>query len=174
MLTEKQKKMVEENHGLIYGFAKQHRLDLDVWYNVLAEALCIAATTWREDGGAAFSTYVYRKMWGYKVNSIRNQESIKKSIPKDKLLYGDSQWYETGETLFDKLEDDRNSEDEAVTRVVVSQYVSELDDRDRKIFFMMVNEVRQEDMARQLGICQSYVSRRQRKIRKELKERLCL
>lgn len=172
-LTEEQKKLVEDNHNLIYGFIVAKGLNAAEWYGPMAESLCKAAATWRKDGGAMFSTYAYRKMTGCLCNTIR-YNNRKERIPDEKLLYGCSQYYDTDNTLFDTLQDSKDVEAETLTNIVLKQYVCSLDERDRNIFFMMCNEERQETISEKVGLCQSYVSRKQKKMRKELKELLCL
>ncbi len=40
MLTDEQKKLIEENHGLIYKYISIRGLDKDEWYDILAERFC--------------------------------------------------------------------------------------------------------------------------------------
>ena len=62
-LTSNQKNLVEENHNLIYGFAKLHKIDVNEHYDVLAIGLCKAAIAYDADK-SKFSTYAYQKMKG--------------------------------------------------------------------------------------------------------------
>lgn len=73
-LTEAEKKLVEENHNLIYSYASTHNLQLDDintiahnwtthenWYGVLAEALCHAVKTW-DKSKSSLSSWAYLVM----------------------------------------------------------------------------------------------------------------
>lgn len=62
MLTDEQKKLVEDNEKLIYEFAKQYNLSLDVYYGILAIALCKSAINYMPEYGYTFSTYAYHFM----------------------------------------------------------------------------------------------------------------
>lgn len=42
-LTEEQRKLVEDNHDLIYEYAHENNISIDEYYDVLAIALCDAA-----------------------------------------------------------------------------------------------------------------------------------
>lgn len=173
-LTEEQKKLVEDNYGLIFGFVRKHNLNFDEWHGVLSESLCKSASSFDPEKNLAFSTYAYGLFKKKLADFYRNRFAIKKNIPEEMLLYGDSQYYDSENTLFDMIKDNKNVESETLNSVVLSQYVCALDDRDKQIFFMMCNEERQETISEKVGLCQSYVSRKQKKMRKELKELLCL
>lgn len=61
-LNEAQKKLVEENHNLIYSFLKHRNLSLNSiedWYGTAAIGLCKAAMLYDESRGFKFSTLAY-------------------------------------------------------------------------------------------------------------------
>lgn len=73
-LTEEQRKLVADNHNLIYGYANLHGLQIDDinrikdnysshedWYGALATGLCYAAQSWDKTKGA-FSNWAYINM----------------------------------------------------------------------------------------------------------------
>lgn len=74
-LTDKERRLVEENHNLIYGYANLHNLQItddinriyhsctshEDWYGALATGLCHAARTWDETKGS-FSYWAYLNM----------------------------------------------------------------------------------------------------------------
>lgn len=39
-LTDEQRQIVEDNHNLIYGYARDNNLDIDDWYGLLSIELC--------------------------------------------------------------------------------------------------------------------------------------
>ena len=75
-LDEKQKKLVEENHSLIYSFAHSHNLPLDEYYDILAIALCKAGMTFKPELGHAFSTYAYKIMWNAFCQCVRHRSCL--------------------------------------------------------------------------------------------------
>ena len=56
-LNTEQKKLVEDNHDLIYGFLTKYKLDFSTWYDVCAIGLCKAGMAY--DGSNRFSTFAY-------------------------------------------------------------------------------------------------------------------
>lgn len=74
-LTDKERRLVEENHNLIYSYANLHNLQItddinricysrtshEDWYGALATGLCHAARTWDETKGS-FSYWAYINM----------------------------------------------------------------------------------------------------------------
>ena len=60
-MTDEQRKLVTENHNLIYSFLNKHGFDIEEYYDLAAIGLCRAAKTYDESKGA-FSTYAYRAM----------------------------------------------------------------------------------------------------------------
>ena len=62
-LTDIQKKLIEDNHNLIYRYAALHKIDVNEYYDVLAIGLCKAAIAYNSDK-SQFSTFAYQKMGG--------------------------------------------------------------------------------------------------------------
>lgn len=65
-LNNEQRKLVEENHNLIYSFLNNQALSINEWYDVCAIGLCNAALTF--NGTTKFSTLAYKCM----LNSVRS------------------------------------------------------------------------------------------------------
>lgn len=65
-LTKEQRKMVEDNYGLIYVALKQYCIprEYEDFYGVMAEGLCNAVRTYDLNRGVKFSTYAMKCMWG--------------------------------------------------------------------------------------------------------------
>lgn len=58
VLTEEQRKLIEENHNLIYDYMVKHKLDFSDYYDLLAIALCKAAIHYNFES-SAFSTFAF-------------------------------------------------------------------------------------------------------------------
>lgn len=85
MLTEEQRKMVEENHSLIFGFCRTYQLDVDEVYDILSIALCRSAMGYDPAQGQAFSTYVFQ-VFRRAVGRERQRNFRQKRIPESKLV----------------------------------------------------------------------------------------
>lgn len=80
-LTPEQKQLVEDNHSLIYAYAKKNGLKIDDWYDVLAIGMCKAARRFDPEKGT-FSTWCYRH-FDNEVRTVRNDTRKKSRIPRD-------------------------------------------------------------------------------------------
>lgn len=61
-LNSTQRKLVEDNHNLIYSFLNSRHLSLDAvedWYGTAAIGLCKAALIYDENQGVKFATFAY-------------------------------------------------------------------------------------------------------------------
>jgi len=61
-LSSQQRKMVEDNHELIYRFLKHYGLSEDEYYDVAALGLCRAGLYYQENKGMKFSTFAFQLM----------------------------------------------------------------------------------------------------------------
>ena len=71
IMTEEQKKLAEDNHNLIYFYARKYHMskqDFEDRDGILAIGLCKAARDYDESRGRAFSTVAM----GYMLNECRN------------------------------------------------------------------------------------------------------
>lgn len=81
-LTEEQRKLVEENHNLIYGFLRKYKLDIDEYYDIAAFGLCKAAIKYDSSRGI-FSSFAYEcikseiyHQWSYDTRERRIPSSL--------------------------------------------------------------------------------------------------
>lgn len=81
-LNKNQKKIVEENHNLIYLAIKKMHCSISEYYDVAAIALCNSALKYDADCKAKFSTYAYTSIQ----NSIKNEFRRKKAYKRDFAL----------------------------------------------------------------------------------------
>ncbi len=75
-LNTKQRKLVEDNHDLIYGFMVKYKLDFNTWYDVCAIGLCKAGMIY--DGSSRFSTLAYICMYNEAKKAKRTQSTKKR------------------------------------------------------------------------------------------------
>ena len=83
-LTEDQRRLVEENHNLIYKVLYDHHLDVDEWYDVAAIGLCKAAL-FDPELNFQFSTYACASIWNNICNKY-NLSTADRQIPKIKFI----------------------------------------------------------------------------------------
>ena len=84
ILTDQQRRMAEQNHGLIVSFIRKNRLDFDEYYGDLAETYCVAIASYDPSKGR-LSTYVFVSL-GNKLKNIYCSRSFEKTIPAELLV----------------------------------------------------------------------------------------
>lgn len=84
-LNEQQKKLVEENHNLIYKFIRLKNLEEENFYDLFAIALCKAALFYTKDSDYTFSTYAFSCMNNEYKNYLRHRY-CEASIPLNKIV----------------------------------------------------------------------------------------
>ena len=72
-ITEEQRKLVEENHNLIYSFLQKYNLAIDEYYGLASIGLCKAGKTYNGDK-SNFSTYAYKCMFTTVMGELRKNK----------------------------------------------------------------------------------------------------
>ena len=84
MLDEQQKKLVEENHNLIYYALGKYRLNQEEYYDILAIGLCKAAIAFDSER-SKFSTFAMNIMYNEFLQHDRNENAMKRKANKNML-----------------------------------------------------------------------------------------
>lgn len=152
MLNEQQRKLVEDNHSLIYGYAHSRDIDLEEWYGILAIELCEAVKLYDSSKGS-LSTIFYIKADNRMANEYRKNETAKRS--------------NEGEIPFDE-----NSEHLVGVNVEFDGLdLSWVEPNVQEIIKMRIDGYTQSEIADKVGLTQSYISKLLGEFRKELMER---
>lgn len=132
-MTEQQKKLVEENHNLIYGFLHKQNLDPEEYYDLAAIALCEAAQIYDPDRGISFSTLGYRCMYNCIGHEIRKSNTKKR---QGAVLSYYQATTDDSTSFLDLMESARNVEKEAVFRIMLKNLMSNIAPKHRKILYL--------------------------------------
>lgn len=173
-LNDKQRKLVEDNHGIIYSYLNSHNLsydDVEDWYGLAAIGLCKAALAYDETRNVKFSTLAY----------ICIHRTIVKAIDKDRKRihcshsldepFNDEQDMFYGDTISDKSSP---SEDQFILSRAIEESTNELNDRDKMIIDCITNRgMKQVEVASQLGLTRASISRVFVKFMNSVNERIC-
>lgn len=76
-LTDEQRKIVEENHNLIYSYCKYKKLNIDEYYGDLAIALCKVVINYNNQK-SKISTYIYKAFDNTVLNKFKYENKNKK------------------------------------------------------------------------------------------------
>lgn len=154
MLTEEQKKLVTDNHNLIYYCVPSY--DRDELYDVAAIALCKAAATYNKDA-SKFATYAIKCI----TNELRlyhRKIAASKRIPADLVCSYDITTAE-GLTLVDLISDSVNVEEEVVAKAFLKSTIESFDRKQRNIVKYLSLGYKQQEIADAIGYSQAQVSR---------------
>ena len=142
-MTEKQKNIIIENHNLIYKFCYNKQIDIEEYYGDLAIALCKSAISYNKNKGN-FSTYVYKAFNCAYINA-KNKNNINNiDIDNIDIIDQHANWFENNFFL----------------NPIYKKY--------KDIIDLLIMGYTQNDVARKLGLTQQSISKKIKKIRKEI------
>ena len=171
-MTEEQKKLAEENHSLIYFYARKYNIskkEFDDMYGILAIGLCKAARDYDESRGSAFSTVAM----GYMLNECRNAyrcdkyKNGKLNICSYNNIFPLSD--DDGTAEYINVIEGKSDVWDDINLIEFNQFNEQL----RKIAYLSYLGYNQQEIAKEMGITQSLVSRKLKKIRKEIENAYC-
>lgn len=156
------RKLAEEHHNLIYGYAYEHHLDLDDYYDILAIALCKAAGKYRNETGSVFSTLAYTCMR----NAVRdNVRMIKKrsAIPTEKCvsLYATIKDGDNCKDveLIEFIPDKKNDIDKVESKIGVEQLLSVQNDENKQILSCLMKGLTWDNTAKEVRCSKKDISK---------------
>lgn len=167
--TEAQKKIIVENHNLIYEFAKHRNLDVDDYYGVLAIGLCNAAKVFDESKGK-FSTFAYKCMQNELYMHWRAMQK-KSRIPQEMIVSYDAPLKndesENDGYFIDGLADCYSACDITMDNIMLETFINSLDEKEKFIIQLLIEGETRCEIAAQLkckvqNVCY-YVSRIRKK-----------
>lgn len=170
-MTDEQKKMVEDNHNLIYFFLKKYDLPIDEWYDMAAIGLCKAARSYNEEL-SKFATYACKCMFTT-VFCEKRKERSSKAIPACKLLYYQAEIRNRKDddcgNFIDYMPSDENVEESVLFQITYNGVLEKLKEREKNILQMMSDGYSQQEIGRKLNLSQSYISRIAKQVKNYLK-----
>lgn len=170
-LNDKQRKLAEENHNLIYSFLKSRQLSLDAvedWYGTAAIGLCKAALVYDENRGAKFATLAYICM----ENEVRCVMRIsKKTITGELSLDYEYEQDDSVVPFIDMVADENDFYYPIYLNDAIAIASNKLSERDRKVIDMIVfDDMKISDIAKTHGIGRACVYNIYSKFIKDVRE----
>ena len=176
-------KLIEHNLRLVVYIAKRFentKIGIEDLISIGTVGLMKAVNTFRADKNIKLATYASRCIENEILMYIRKNSHVRNDISLEEPLNVD---WDGNELL---LSDVLGSEEDGILgniereeeRVIVHEAVNALDERDRQIIEMRFGlssrlpEKTQKEVADELGISQSYISRLEKKIFYKLKEKI--
>lgn len=170
MLNNKQQKLVEDNHKLIYFFLNKHKLSIDKWYDVCAIALCKAALKYKEET-SKFSTYALTCLH-HAVYFEKRTSNAQKRIPEFSVISFDEELKtESGEmTLLNIVDSHAINPYDFISNIDIQNLINKENTTMRKILYLSSLGYTQTDISKVLHISQPHVSRLINKFKAKLKD----
>ena len=168
-LTQQQKKLAEENHNLIYGFAHKRNINIEKYYDILAIGLCYAAKIFSKNKGE-FTTVAYRCMEN-ELYKHWTHSKRKRAVPDEAIISYDTQVtndnnIENGLKYSDIFIDSHSTEDIVMSNILRTSLLNLFSGVDKEVFEFIMNGVTYEEIAKELGCTRSRIGQRVQRIRK--------
>lgn len=166
-LNKEQQELVEKNHNLIYEFAKNKGLAIDEYYGILAIGLCKAALAYDESKGK-FSTIAYCCMSNILKQHYRyiNRQRV---IPEDKILSYNAQLNDDIDgSYIDTITDDCCVHDMIIDGITTESIMNTLNDREKNIVKLLIDGMKQHEIASILGCSRQNISYCVQQMRKKI------
>lgn len=175
-------KLIEHNLRLVAFIAKKFessKIEYEDLISIGAVGLIKAVKTFKPDKNIRLATYASRCIENEILMQIRKTSKVKNDISLDKPLSEDFDGNQL--VLSDILPSDEDvmaqAVDEPADRAIVHQLIAKLGQREQEIMILRYGllgqeELTQREVADKLGISQSYISRLEKRILKEMKYEL--
>lgn len=167
-MTEEQKRLVTENHNLIYGFLCKHKLPQEEYYGVAAYGLCQAAITYNEEK-AGFPSYAYKCMLNAILFEKRKNNASKRMAD---IIHSslDSPIESENEqlSLMDILPSGNSTQEEALALIILERYFDTVSERDRKILELFYLGYKSSEIEKMFNISHTTVSKVRNKFKNYL------
>lgn len=163
-MTDKQRKLVEDNHNLIYSFLHKYSLDIEEFYDLAAIGLCKAAKSYDSDV-SKFSTYAFWCMHNEVMMEVRKEKAGHR-IPKSMTYYYQDSFCTKDEDIeyIDTIPNKIHVENEVISKLTMEKLMTQLNNRDRLIFELFSLGYKQVEIAKLAGCSQPQVCRVKKKI----------
>lgn len=150
-MTERQKRLVEENHNLIYFCLKKYDLPENDFYDIAAIGLIKAAKTYKEET-TNFSTYAVFCI-GNEIKTEYRNRTLKKVIPSDKLVRADKKIGQSLNDYYTIIQNgNENLEEKVCTEDLIKKITRKLDDRRKQVLVMLIDGYNMSDIASAMGV----------------------
>lgn len=151
-LNEEQKVLVENNHGLIFKFAKDRDIDIEEYYGLLAIGLCKAALIFDESLGFKFSTIAFRCMYR-EYRTFIQYLFRDKMVPQYEIIsYNTGLNYLEGDEYYsDLMIEAINNNLSDYSRVNVENFYSHLSDKEKFVLNKILCGYKEREVAVILG-----------------------
>lgn len=170
-LNTEQRKLVEDNHDLIYGFMLKHNLDFENWYDVCAIGLCKAVVAY--DGSTKLSTFAYTAM----LNAVRRELKLNKCAKRDSsgTISLDTTTVRTSANeeipILESINSGVKNEDKVVNREWVRWFLEYASSAMLKVVYVKLTQCKTcQEVSEKLNVSREAVNKQMRILQKHIKD----
>jgi RNA polymerase sporulation-specific sigma factor len=182
--------IIEQNMGLVKFFANKvykpprsaSHYDIEDLIQVGSIGLLKAARSFKPEKNVKFSTYAARCITNEIFMFYRRLKKLNSLPTLDQVIANQAEGTETETTYTDMIPGCHNVESDilaAELKLFLEQefFVNrrknrpDLDERDKQVFYLKMQGATQREISNELGVSQSYVSRIQKSIEKQIEEK---
>lgn len=170
-LNKLQQDLVEQNHNLIYDFAKKKNLDIEDYYDILAIGLCKAASAYQKDK-AEFSTFAFCCM-NNELNNYWSSISTLKTIPEENIVSYDTPKETDNDdsmTYLDTFASAVEIFDEVLFNIQYEDMMKQLNPTEKIVVKGLCDGMTVVSIAKQIGCAEGKVRYIRNKLRKRLSD----
>lgn len=168
-LTDEQRKLVEDNHNLIYFYMNFKKVDPDESYHDLAMGLCKAARTYNPKKGA-FSTYAMKCMEN-DLLTTKIRSNCKKRIPQDKIVHYENTW-----DIVDLYPKSERIEHKVIDNIIYNEKVDLIckqinNKKDKEVLMLLLKGYNMSDIAKIKNVSKQSIHVRIKRIRNIIRDK---
>lgn len=168
-LNNEQRKLVEDNHNLIYQYLIDNNLPQDEYYDIAAIGLCKAAIGYDSSKGVTFGTYVYQSIR----NNIKQCELNNKRHNVETMSYNNLSTVHGEGTEVEHLEtfySNDDTEEENVVKTHFRWFIKDMSLRELQIMYYKTKKMNNKDIGKKFGVTHEAIGRVWRRIKKAYNE----
>ena len=167
-LNNEQRKLVEDNHNLIYQYLIDNNLPQDEYYDMVAIGICKAAMKYDTSKGA-FSTYVYKVVTNY----INTEETIARRHTVSAMSYNVTASVHGEDTDVEHIEifaSNTDVENENVTKTFFKWFIEYMNLRELQIMYCKTKNMTNKDIGKMYNVTHAAISSVWRRIKNAYKK----
>lgn len=166
-LNNEQRKLVEDNHNLIYQYLIDNNLPQDEYYDIAAISLCKAALKYDTSKGA-FSTYVYRAI-GNNISRARVNEKRHTVSAMSYNVMASINGEETDVEYIETFFSNTNVENENVTKTFFKWFIEYMSLRELQIMYCKSKNMTDREIGKKYNVTHAAISSVWRRIKNAYK-----
>lgn len=170
-LTEEQKKLVEDNHNLIYFVLRRFNWNIMRYYDIAAYALCRAAMSYNPNNEIKFSTYAVKSI----VYNIWRERKKEKSyankyhaVSLDQIVRGNNTSETFAESYLNNLSDNGNCIEQCYTDIYLDDVFARINEKDRTVLRLKLLNYSGLEIAKLLNVSHQSIYARLKRIKRVL------